>query len=46
MKEIITMSGAVIHVDPDDQGQMQMLPVALAAFGGSLFEFDPEPIAL
>lgn len=40
MLEILTKSGAVIHVDPLSAAQMQMLEVATTAFGGVLIEHE------
>lgn len=36
MVEILTKSGAVIHVDDSDPAQQAVLPVAIAAFGGAI----------
>jgi len=40
MLEIITNSGAVIHVDPHIPAQMQLLEVATTAFGGVAFQAE------
>lgn len=42
MLEVITASGAIIHVDPTVSAQMQMLPVAISAFGGETFRAETQ----
>lgn len=38
--EIITTSGAVIHVDDEIAAQTSMLPTVIAAFGGEVFRAE------
>lgn len=40
MLEILTKSGAVIHVDDTNSRQMAMLDVAATAFGGVLVQHE------
>lgn len=40
MLEILTVFGAVIHVDPNSADQMNMLPVAVVAFGGVVSQME------
>ena len=49
MLEVITTSGAVIHVDSSNATHMAMLDVATTAFGGEVFraetQVEAEPTA-
>ena len=40
MLEILTNSGAVIHIDEDNPRQLAMLEVASAAFGGIVLKTE------